>query len=177
MTTVHREGSTTVAYVKGAPDLLLEQCSAVLRGGSRHVLSEAERSEAAAMVHKLGAERLRVLALAEREIDSENPFFASVSPVDAADHLENDLMLLGFVALLDPPRPEVASALAAAGAAGIRTVMITGDHPQTVLVTAGERLDDRHTRARTGRPRRESGCNYSCLLGVPGASGSLPSRW
>ena len=105
------------AFAKGAPERILERCA--LTGESR---AEAERAYEA-----LAERGYRVLAVAERGgIDPETP----------DDAVERDLVLLGLVGIIDPPRPEVADAIARATAAGIDIVMITGDAPVTALAIA-----------------------------------------
>ena len=135
MTTLHRNRDETVAYIKGAPDLLIPRCSHVIRGGRPVALDDSQRAEAEAILHALGDESLRVLALAERRaIDTARASSAAQQP----DDLERDLALLGFIALIDPARPDVPAALSGATGAGIRTVMITGDHPKTAAAIANE---------------------------------------
>lgn len=138
MATVHRAGAPLpspmaegplVAAVKGAPDKVLPLCSRVLAGGRAVPLGDALRArfrEAhAAMAH----EGLRVLGFAYRAL-----------PADAAgwdaEAVERDLVFCGLAGLMDPPRAEVAEALAAGHRAGIRTIMITGDHPLTAEAIA-----------------------------------------
>lgn len=108
------------AYVKGAPESVLPRCV----GG-------AELEDALATAQAWAAQGLRVLALAQREGRDE------VVAVEA-DAFERGLTLLGLVGLIDPPRPEARSAVAECAAAGVRPVMITGDHPATALAIARE---------------------------------------
>jgi Ca2+-transporting ATPase len=118
MSTLHAHGSGWRAYVKGAPESVLPRC----RGGP-------EVAEAQATAQAWAAQGMRVLAVAQRDGSGD------VMAVDA-DTLEKELTLLGLVGLIDPPRPEVRAAVAECLAAGVRPVMITGDHPATALAIA-----------------------------------------
>ena len=106
------------AYVKGAPESVLPRCA-----------NPADRDEALATAQQWAALGMRVLAVAQREGHDD------VVAVDA-DTFEQGLMLLGLVGLIDPPRPEARAAVGECIAAGIRPVMITGDHPATALAIA-----------------------------------------
>jgi len=124
MTTLHRDENRFLALVKGAPEVLLTRCSRVLGmpGGdpwAPHRLL--------AQVQALAAEGYRVLALAERRV---------ATLPDPLLGVEYDLTLLGLVGLIDPPRPEVAQAVADCRSAGITPVMISGDHPSTARCVA-----------------------------------------
>ena len=115
MTTLHRDGAEVVAYTKGAPEAVVNRCSGVAAAAA---LRSAE---------SLADEGYRVLALAERR-------FPTVP--EAIESAERELTLLGLVALIDPPRPEVPNAVAECRSAGITPVMITGDHPGTARAIA-----------------------------------------
>jgi Ca2+-transporting ATPase len=134
MATLHRADGALVAYVKGAPDAVLARCTSVFAADGPRQLSQSERARLEHELEELAAGGLRVLALGMRTL---------AGPADALvgrpDEVERDLTLLGMVGLVDPPRPEVSAALAAARAAGIRTIMITGDHPATASAI-GHRL-------------------------------------
>jgi len=122
MTTFHREGDGTfVAYTKGAPETVLERCATEM--GSEADLP-AHRDRALAAAEAMADEGLRVLAVAKRG-------WTNLPESKAADDVERDLILLGLVGLLDPPRPEAKAAVAVCKSAGIAPIMITGDHPAT----------------------------------------------
>ncbi len=136
MSTVHTDGDKPGRLrilTKGAPDVLLERCSHELVGGEARPLSKARREEIAALNDKLAGEALRTLALAFRTLDQDD------APTDAFDDdIEHDLVFLGLVGMIDPPRDEARTAIGLAKAAGIRPIMITGDHPVTASVIAAE---------------------------------------
>lgn len=115
-----------IAFTKGGFDVLLTRCTHLLQEGDRVPLTEAERTKLRALNEGLAAEALRVLALAYRTYP-ERP--------ERSD-LERELTFVGLVGLSDPPRPEVAGAIAEAQRAGIRTIMITGDHRATAAAIA-----------------------------------------
>jgi P-type Ca2+ transporter type 2C len=126
MTTLHQSSAGVVAYVKGAPEMVLAQCSEALGvAGPVAFTPEAVLAEAT----QLANEGYRVLALAKRE------FTALPEPLEP-EMIETELTLLGLVALIDPPRPEVPQAVADCQQAGITPVMITGDHPGTAMAIA-----------------------------------------
>lgn len=126
MSTLHAptERSNFLLFVKGAPDSILERCTNVLSGGAATALTPAYREHLANLNRTLAHQIFRVLAVAYREFDS-------TPAMDDADAIERELTLIGLIAIKDVPRPEVKSALAEARAAGMRTVMITGDYPAT----------------------------------------------
>jgi Ca2+-transporting ATPase len=125
MSTLHQDGDGVTAYVKGAPEQLLPLCSSELGSEAAPFTPDRILSEATA----LAREGYRVLAVARRE------FTVLPEPVEA-DSVERDLQFLGLVALIDPPRPEVPLAVANCLTAGIKPMMITGDHPGTAMAIA-----------------------------------------
>jgi magnesium-transporting ATPase (P-type) len=118
MTTVHRVGDERIAYVKGATEVMLPLTTLSADEQSRVVAAEAEMERRA----------LRVLAYARRVLPEDVG--------DDADEVEQDLEFLGLVGMIDPPRPEVADAIARCHEAGIRIIMITGDSPRTAEAIA-----------------------------------------
>lgn len=121
-------------FTKGAPDELLARCSGVLVGDAVEPLDAARRAAAAGAAEALSAEAFRVLAVAARCLPGtgeEAPAGSGVLDAPAGDGLEHDLVWLGAAGIIDPPREEAGAAVARARAAGVRTVMITGDHPAT----------------------------------------------
>jgi Ca2+-transporting ATPase len=133
-----------VAMVKGAPELLLERCDRYHHQGQVEALPETVRERIRLAREQMASRALRVLALAYRPLE-EIPGDSEI------DDVERDLIFLGLVGMIDPPRPEAAEALARARQAGIRTLMITGDDPATALAIAGAiGLAERPLQAMTG---------------------------
>jgi P-type Ca2+ transporter type 2C len=116
-----------VNYTKGAPELLLERCAFEHWEGKVISLSPERRHEVLEQSREMAKRALRLLALAYREIDD-----------DSSAHGEEDLVFAGLVGMIDPPREEARAAVAKCQSAGIRPVMITGDHPATALAIAKE---------------------------------------
>ncbi|TQK50000.1 calcium-translocating P-type ATPase [Streptomyces sp. SLBN-118] len=127
MSTVHSGDHGYHACVKGAPQELLERCTAIDRQGEVIALTDALRAEVMTVNDELATQGLRVLAAARRELSGPHP---------DRDTVESGLTFLGLVGMLDPPRPEVREAVAACHRAGIRVVMVTGDHPLTAEAVA-----------------------------------------
>jgi Ca2+-transporting ATPase len=121
------------AFVRGAPEELLARARRLHKGGRVVPLSDEERRTIADEAAAWAARTMRVIALAVRD-DLEVP----IGPCVPSPEWERELTFVGLVGIVDPPRPEVASAIAEARAAGIRTVMITGDHPATGRAIAEE---------------------------------------
>ncbi|MEB2310411.1 MAG: cation-translocating P-type ATPase [Sorangiineae bacterium] len=135
-TVVVRVGGRVTGFTHGAPERVLARVRRVLdeRSGEQEV-SEARLSALRALVDGWAADGLRVIALARRIPDSAPGSAARDALLRA---YEDELTLLGFVGIADPPRPEVARAIATARRAGVATVMITGDHPLTARTIARE---------------------------------------
>src|SRR5262249_26009842 len=121
-----RDGQGWV-IVKGAPEAVFAQCIHQRGEGQAQPLTEADRTRELDLVTQMAGEGLRVLAFAEKVVPKEP---------GSQDEAEADLTFVGLVGLLDPPRPEVKAALATSGSAGIRTIMVTGDHPLTARTIA-----------------------------------------
>ena len=124
MSTLHREDGSTVLYAKGAPGELLACCTRARVAGGDVPFDERLRAEVRAANDHFSRRALRVLAVAVRRLPP-----SQAAPADAA--LEQDLTFLGLVAMMDPPRPEVADAIATCRRAGIRILMMTGDYGLT----------------------------------------------
>ena len=125
MTTLHRAEGTVRACVKGAPEVILAACDRQELAGGEAPLDAESREALLAVARRLAAEGQRVLAVATREGAT-------------LENVESGLTFLGLVAIMDPPRPEARAALERCRQAGIRVVMITGDHPLTAEAVAGE---------------------------------------
>ena len=131
MTTLHDSGSGIIQFTKGAPDEVLRRCTRVWRNGREEPLTDETRKEILAENKAMADQALRVLGAARRVYD-EKP--AS----DAPEELEKDLTWIGMCGMIDPIRPEVKDAIARCSTAGIRPVMITGDHKDTATAIARE---------------------------------------
>jgi Ca2+-transporting ATPase len=130
MTTIHRrDGADFIAFVKGAPDMLLDQCTHIQLVGKTVPLGEGERKAVLDQNLELARAALRVLAVAYRPL-REVP--ASPKPQE----VERDLVFVGLLGMIDPARPEVRDAIKVAQGAGLRSVMVTGDHKETAEAIA-----------------------------------------
>jgi Ca2+-transporting ATPase len=120
------------AFVNGAPDLLLALCTHILCETGVRAINDADRNEITAQNAAMATRSLRVLGSAYRDLDPASPDELT------AEEVERDLVFVGLTGMYDPPRPEVKDAVTKCRAAGIRVVMITGDHPQTAMAIARE---------------------------------------
>ncbi len=131
MTTVHADGDKFTAYTKGAPDEVLKKCTSILKDGKAVPITEEDKAGIIAENKKMADKALRVLAAAYKEY--------SAQPQDESpEALENDLVFVGLTGMIDPVRPEVSAAIVKCKAAGIRAIMITGDHKDTAVAIAKE---------------------------------------
>jgi Ca2+-transporting ATPase len=146
MTVIFERPEGMLAFVKGAPEVIIERCTSILEGGQQRSMSEDDRLAADAAYQGLAETGLRTLALARREI----PPGISLDE----EHVERALTLLGIVGIIDPPRREVPEATRLASSAGIRGLMITGDAPATALAVA-RIIGMPGKRAITGRELKE----------------------
>ncbi len=121
------------SYVRGAPEVLLERSTTILRDGLAEPLTDADRDAVTGEAAKWAGRSMRVIALAMRE-----GLPVPLGPVAPSPEWEESLTFIALVGIVDPPRPEVAAAIDEARKAGIRTVMITGDHPATARAIADE---------------------------------------
>ena len=132
MTTVHRrEDGSLVQYTKGAPDELLKRCTFILKNGRVTALTKELRSEVLAANKAMADGALRVLGAAYKELLEEPASYES-------ENLEKDMVFIGLTGMIDPVRPEVKAAIAECREAGIKPVMITGDHKDTAVAIAME---------------------------------------
>jgi Ca2+-transporting ATPase len=149
MSTVHREAGSQrlVLFTKGAPDVLLARCTRERIGDATAALTRDRTREILETNERLAGEALRTLGLAARWLP-EN----AALPSNRCDEptLEQDLVFLGLIGMIDPPRAEASAAVARAQSAGIRPLMITGDHPKTAGVIAVELGISRDGKAVTG---------------------------
>jgi Ca2+-transporting ATPase len=148
MTTIHTDAQRQerlLVFTKGAPDVLLARCSQELVGEESRPLTPERRVEILRGNEALAGEALRTLGVAFRALP------AGAFEADNVDErVEQDLVFAGLIGMIDPPRPEARQAVARAKAAGIRPMMITGDHPVTAAVIAEELGIAENGRAVTG---------------------------
>ncbi|MFT0847262.1 cation-translocating P-type ATPase [Actinomycetaceae bacterium L2_0104] len=131
MSTLHSDASGGLTVIsKGAPDVLLDKCSQVLVGREAVPLTQSERERILADVERLSSEAYRTLGVASRAVlaDDRDELLGG-GAFDDSD--ERDLVFAGVVGIIDPPRSEARDAIEEAHRAGVRVVMITGDHPET----------------------------------------------
>lgn len=131
MTTVHSAEGDIVQYTKGAPDVVIGRCTHYIKNGAPVPMTEEYRNEILAANKAMADRALRVLAAAEKRLDE--------IPEDASpEKLERDLCFVGLVGMIDPVRPEVCDAIVKCRDAGVRPIMITGDHIDTAVAIAKE---------------------------------------
>jgi len=138
MSTLHRDAQRAdrgIVFTKGAPDVLLGRCTKELVGDERRTLTPERRAQILALNEALAGEALRTLGVAGRWLTSEALVEHTARPDEG---VETDLVFAGLIGMIDPPRPEAKDAVARAKRAGIRPLMITGDHPTTAAVIAQE---------------------------------------
>jgi len=130
---VRRSGDGKLrAFINGAPGPLLERCTQVYTGEGIHALTALDREHILAQTSSMAQQGLRVLGSANRELKDVSPDGLT------ADTVERELVFIGLTGMYDPPRPEAKAAIATCRTAGIRVVMITGDHPETAMAIARE---------------------------------------
>lgn len=130
MTTVHQIEGEIMAYTKGAVDEMLPLCTHILTGQGLRPITDQDKENIHSLCLHMQQQALRVLGFARRTLDAV--------PQEEESNVEWDLTFLGAVGMIDPPRREVAQSVRTCREAGIRTVMITGDHKMTALAIAKE---------------------------------------
>ena len=131
MSTIHDLGGSFVQYTKGGPDVVLARCAYYYENGENKPMTDAKRAEIMAANKAMADRALRVLAAAKRD-------WAEKPADNSSEFLEQDLVFLGLTGMIDPVRPEVKAAIEECRSAGIRAVMITGDHKDTAVAIARE---------------------------------------
>lgn len=130
MTTVHRDQNGAILqYTKGAPDEIIKRCTHFYENGKVVELTEQKRDEILAQNKAMADKALRVLAVAQKALNKEPDDYTSES-------MEKDMCFVGLVGMIDPVRPEVLPAIEECRKAGIRPIMITGDHKDTAVAIA-----------------------------------------
>jgi Ca2+-transporting ATPase len=148
MTTIHTDAERQerlLVFTKGAPDVLLASCSHERVGEASRPLSDERRAEILRVNEELAREALRTLGVAFRSLSAD-----ALEAVEVDERFEQELVFAGLIGMIDPPRAEAKEAVARAKAAGIRPIMITGDHPVTAAVIAAELGIAENGRAVTG---------------------------
>jgi Ca2+-transporting ATPase len=131
MTTIHAmPDGRLVAFMKGAPEVVLERCASVQSGAATVPLDAGEKTKLLAVNESMAKDALRVLGIAYREVAKQERY--------ADEHVEKDLVFLGYVGMMDPPREEAVEAVKVCRQVSIRPVMITGDHKLTAVAVATE---------------------------------------
>ncbi|SNX55204.1 calcium-translocating P-type ATPase, SERCA-type [Thermoanaerobacterium sp. RBIITD] len=132
MTTIHRLKSDKFRVItKGAPDNVIERCKYIIKDGKVEPLEENDRLNLKNENEKMGKDALRVLAISYKDIEH-------IPNVLDIDGVENDLIFIGLIGMIDPPREEVKDSVKICKKAGIKPVMITGDHKITAMAIAKE---------------------------------------
>lgn len=131
MTVVCKHDSQFIAFIKGAPEIILERCTHILTKDGVNELTPNERSRMQKSFELMASEALRILAFAERRLGHS---FVE----NQLEHIENNLVFLGLIGLQDPPDAHARESVSQCKMAGIKPVMITGDHPDTARAIAQE---------------------------------------
>ena len=129
MTTVHKVGDAIVQFTKGAPDEILKRCTKAIVDGKTVEMTDAIRADILAANKAMADQALRVLAASKKDLTAEPAVYE-------AEAVECDLCFVGLVGMIDPVRPEVKPAIDECRSAGIRPIMITGDHKDTAVAIA-----------------------------------------
>jgi Ca2+-transporting ATPase len=162
MSTLHTDAQKKerlLVFVKGAPDVLLSRCSEELTGENTRPLTDDRRAHIQAANEELAAQALRTLAIAYRSVPA-----GTLDVDDLDERVEQDLVFAGLIGMIDPPRAEAKNAVALAKTAGIRPIMITGDHPVTAQVIARELGISTNGRAVTGKELHETSDEFLVQL-------------
>lgn len=148
MTTLHESPGGTIAYSKGAPEEIVGECTRIYSNRNEQNFPQDEKDKILEEGQTMAAEGLRVLGLAYKDL----------SPDESSDTAEQDMVFLGLVGMIDPPRPEVMQAVQVCDQAKINSVMITGDHKLTAMSVARQLgLLDEHAMTLTGKELDETG--------------------
>lgn len=153
MSTLHTDSSGSLTIIsKGAPDVLLDRCAMVMVGREAVALTDADRRRILTDVEELSGEAYRTLAVASRPIRAGELTGSGGTAASRFDDThERDLVFAGVVGIIDPPRTEARDAIEEAHQAGVRVVMITGDHPETARRIASDlTIVDRGARVLSG---------------------------
>jgi Ca2+-transporting ATPase len=126
-----KNGRSKVAFVKGAPDVLLQYCDRIVNGAQEAAMTPELREQVIEANQKMARQALRVIGVAYRPLDN-------LPDSEDLESVEENLIFLGMLGMIDPARPEVKPAVDIAHGAGLKSVMVTGDYPDTAAAIAGE---------------------------------------
>jgi Ca2+-transporting ATPase len=129
MTTIHTKEDTQMAYMKGAPEMVMDCCSQILLNGKIEPFTKENHTKYFKVTENLSQQALRNLAFAYKKLPTDTVFI---------EDMEKDFVFVGIISMIDPPRPEVKEAIAVCKKAGIHVVMITGDHKLTAMAVGKE---------------------------------------
>ena len=130
MTTIHNAGNKKIAYMKGAPEIVIEKCTQILLDGKVQKLTQEQCTELHKVIEAMALQALRNLGFAYKELPQSTTTFDET--------IEEGFIFVGITGMIDPPRSEVKDAIAICKKAGIRVIMITGDHKLTAIAVAKE---------------------------------------
>lgn len=130
MSTIHQKKGERFIFCKGAPELILEKCSFIQENGNIRPLNENDKKEISHHLQEMTNNALRVLALTYRNLNNDE--------ILVENALEDNLIYVGLIGMIDPPRKEIKEAITQCHNAGVKVVMITGDHKDTATVIAKE---------------------------------------
>lgn len=131
MSTFHKDSHEVIQYTKGAPDEVLKLCTSYVKNGKVHTMTKEKYKEILSENKRMADKALRVLAAAYKT-------YESLPKTNKKEHLEKDLIFIGLTGMIDPVRPEVIASIKECNEAGIRPIMITGDHKDTAVAIAKE---------------------------------------
>lgn len=131
MSTIHQQGTSYMQYTKGAPDVLIDRCTKIMKDGVVQPLTLEEKKHLLQVNKSMADQALRVLAAAYTT-------YTDASDFKKKETIEHDLIFIGLMGMIDPVRPEVKDAIKTCKSAGITPIMITGDHLDTAVAIAKE---------------------------------------
>lgn len=136
MTTIHQmQDGKKLAFMKGAPEIVLDRCSYIMEDSELRKLTETDKVNILKINEEMAQNALRVLAVAYREVKEE---VYSEESIESIESIENDFVFLGLAGMIDPPREEAIEAIKVCKQVGIKPIMITGDHKLTAVAIAKE---------------------------------------
>jgi Ca2+-transporting ATPase len=129
MTTIHKTSQGNIAFSKGASEVILDSCNRILRNNSEMPLTSEDKEAISTVARQMAEDALRILGLAYKPLKIESA---------GEKNIEKDMVFVGLMGMIDPPRQEVKEAVKKCEQAGIKSVMITGDHKLTAIAVAKE---------------------------------------